>query len=296
METFWEIWQYELLEITDTEKLRVGQVVLGLLILILGMLLSSLLSRMVGRRMRRRDLNPTAAAVAQKVVYYVLLVAVLFTTLFMLKIPITAFAFLGGAIAIGVGFGTQQIMNNFISGWILIAERPVRIGDLVEIGDSRGTVEFIGARCTRVRRTDGVDLLVPNSQLLEQTVINWTLTDNMVRTTVRVGVVYGSDVRKTEELLYRAAKEEEGVLKQPPPLVVFEDFGDNALVFDLYIWAQVNRPMELRKIRSDLRFKIDALFREAGLVIAFPQRDVHLDTLKPLDVRMVGGAAAKAGD
>lgn len=166
MDTFWEIWQYELLEITDTEKLKVGQVVLGLLILVLGMLLSSVVSRMVGRRMRRRDLNPTAAAVAQKVVYYVLFVSVLFTTLFMLKIPIAAFAFLGGAIAIGVGFGTQQIMNNFISGWILIAERPVRIGDLVEIGDSRGTVEFIGARCTRVRRTDGVDLLVPNSVLL----------------------------------------------------------------------------------------------------------------------------------
>lgn len=291
MDTFWEIWQYELLEITDTEKLKVGQVVLGLLILVLGMLLSSVVSRMVGRRMRRRDLNPTAAAVAQKVVYYVLFVSVLFTTLFMLKIPIAAFAFLGGAIAIGVGFGTQQIMNNFISGWILIAERPVRIGDLVEIGDSRGTVEFIGARCTRVRRTDGVDLLVPNSVLLEQTVINWTLTDNMVRTTVRVGLAYGSDVRKAEELLYRAAKENGGVLKEPPTLVVFEDFGDNALVFDLYVWAQVNRPLELRKIRSDLRFKIDALFREAGLVIAFPQRDVHLDSVKPLEIRMVGGAA-----
>lgn len=162
METFWQIWHCELLEITGTEKLKVGQVVLGLLILLLGMLLSSVISRMAGRR----NLNPTAAAVAQKVAYYVLVVAVLFTTLFMLKIPITAFAFLGGAIAIGVGFGTQQIMNNFICGCVLIAERPVRIGDLIEIGDSRGNMEFIGARCTRVRRTDGVDLLVPNSVLL----------------------------------------------------------------------------------------------------------------------------------
>lgn len=117
-----------------------------------------------------------------------------------------------------------------------------------------------------------------------------------MRTTLRVGHAYGSDVRKAEELLYRAAKGNSGVLKELPPLVGFEDFGDNALIFDFYIWAHVNRPMELRRIRSALRFRIDALYREAGLVISFPQRDVHQDTLKPLDVRMVRSVAARTGE
>jgi small-conductance mechanosensitive channel len=200
-----------------------------------------------------------------------------------LNIPVAALAFISGAVAIGVGFGAQNIINNLISGWILMSERPVRIGDFVEIDNSRGTVESIGNRSTRIRRIDGVHLLVPNSQMLERVVVNWTLVDRNFRTSVRVGVVYGSDVRLVQRLLMQVAAEQKEVLKEPGPIVVFEDFGDNALIFDLFFWCEATGERELRLVRSDMRFRIDEYFNANGVVIAFPQRDVHLYAKTPIE-------------
>jgi small-conductance mechanosensitive channel len=169
------------------------------------------------------------------------------------------------------------IINNFISGWILMWERPIRIGDFLEMGEVKGTVESINTRSTCIRRVDGVHVLVPNSYLLENTVTNWTLIDRLVRTNVRVGIAYGSDVELATELLNRVAGEHASVLKDPPYSVIFDDFGDNSLVFDLNVWVYADAEKGLRVIRSDLRYQIDRLFRESGIVIAFPQRDVHLD-------------------
>lgn len=205
------------------------------------------------------------------------LVIVAMSTLDLLSVPLAAFAFVSGAVAIGFGFGAQNIINNFISGWILMWERPIKIGDFLELGEVRGTVESIDTRSTRIRRVDGVHLLVPNSQLLENTVTNWTLVDDLVRTAIRVGVAYGSDARLTETLLKQVAQEDPDVLDEPPFLVLFDNFGDNALEFELNIWVHSTAERGLRVVRSDLRFRIEELFREHGLVIAFPQRDVHLD-------------------
>ena len=214
-----------------------------------------------------------------------LLVVIFIMTLGLLHIPVTALAFISGAIAIGVGFGAQNIINNLISGWILMSERPVRIGDFVEIDENRGTVESIGNRSTRIKRVDGIHLLVPNSQMLERIVVNWTLVDRKFRAVVRVGVVYGSPVRLVEELLYQAVREHAEVLAEPKPLVVFEDFGDNALVFDVYFWCEAAAERDLRMIRSDIRFRIDELCNENDIVIAFPQRDVHLYARTPIEIR-----------
>ena len=205
----------------------------------------------------------------------------------MLGIPITAFAFATGAIAIGIGFGAQNIINNFISGWILMAERPIRINDFIEIDTTHGTVEQIGNRSTRIRRTDGVHLLVPNSVLLERTVVNWTLVNNDIRTIVRVGVAYGSPPKKVAELIMEAVLQQAEVKARPKPIVVFEDFGDNALIFDVYFWCEVARERELRQVRSDIRFRLSELFEQNEIVVAYPQRDVHIDSLSPLQVRLL---------
>ena len=198
-------------------------------------------------------------------------------TLDLLRIPLTAFAFISGAIAIGVGFGAQNIINNFISGWILMWERPIKIGDFLEMGELRGKVESINTRSTRIRRLDGVDVLIPNSFLLENSVINWTHKSHVVRTSVVVGVAYGSDVQQVTTLLEKAADEYEGVLKEPERAVVFDAFGDSALIFELLFWANLSGERGLRTMRSDLRYRIDALFRENGITISFPQRDLHVD-------------------
>ncbi len=246
-------------------------------VLLLGIIFIGWSTRLLKKVMRRRDITPDAIQVITRA-YWIIAYAMLFLGLLsLLHIPLTAFAFVSGAIAIGIGFGAQNIINNFISGWILMWERPIRIGDFLEMGDIRGTVESVNTRSTRIRRNDGVHVLIPNSYLLENTVINWTLVDKLMRTTVRVGVAYGSDVKVVRQLMEQAANEHPEVLNEPPAVVFFEDFGDNALIFDLKLWIDSGEERDLRRIRSDIRFRLEELFDEAGIVVAFPQRDIHVD-------------------
>ncbi len=234
-------------------------------------------ARFLRGRMEKRAVNPDLIQMVSRAWLILGFVVLAFLVLEQLQVPLAAFAFVSGAVAIGVGFGAQNIINNFISGWILMWERPIKIGDFLELGDVRGTVEAINTRSTRIRRVDGVHLLIPNSYLLENTVTNWTLQDDLVRTAVIVGVAYGSDVELVRDLLKRAADENPDVLKEPQRFVLFDDFGDSSLVFELNIWVRSKAERGLRNIRSDLRFSIDALFREHDVTISFPQRDVHLD-------------------
>ena len=269
------------------QALTIGQVVSVLLLLAAGYFGGRFIGFMLGRRLEKTRLRPDVIHILKRVVFFTIIVLVVITALGLLGIPLTAFAFATGALAIGVGFGAQNILNNFISGWILMAERPIRIDDFIEIDAWQGTVERVGNRSTRIRRTDGVHLLVPNSQLLERTVVNWTLVDQSIRTTVRVGVQYGSPVRLVSDLIMQAITEQQQVKTKPAPSVVFEDFGDNALVFDAYFWCDVTGERLLREIRSDIRFRLCDLFAENDIVVAFPQRDVHLDTSGALEVRVI---------
>ena len=247
-----------------------------LALLVGGIILVLWSARFLRSRMLKRNVDPNVVELAFRAYLIVGMAIIVMSTLDRLSVPLAAFAFISGAVAIGFGFGAQNIINNFISGWILMWERPIKIGDFLELGEVRGTVESINTRSTRIRRVDGVHLLIPNSQLLENTVTNWTLIDDLVRTAVRVGVAYGSDVRLTEQLMYRVASEHADVLDTPAALVIFDNFGDSSLEFELNFWVHSTGERGLRMIRSDLRFAINQLFREYGLVIAFPQRDVNV--------------------
>lgn len=270
---------------TGDAKLTVGQVLLAVTAVLAGLVVARLLERLVSSRMRAMAVGPDMVQLVRRLLFYGLMAMVVLTALAILGIPLTAFAFVSGAIAIGVGFGAQNIINNFISGWILMGERPIRIGDFIEIGEARGRVEAINNRSTRIQRTDGVHMLVPNSTLLESTVINWTLMDQRIRTSVKVGVAYGSPVNEVRELLLAACGEHDKIMATPAPMAIFDDFGDNALVFEVFFWTEAKSAMEVRSICSDLRFALDAAFAEAGIVVAFPQRDVHLDGTLVLERR-----------
>ena len=283
MDDLHKYWNFPLVTLSSGAQVTIGQVALTLFILVVGLVLAWYLQRLIGRQMRKANVDPNVAQTIQRVLFYGILVGLFILVLSMLNIPVTALAFVSGAVAIGIGFGAQNIINNLISGWILMSERPVRIGDFVEIDTHRGIVESIGNRSTRIRRIDGVHLLVPNSQMLERVVVNWTLVDRNFRTSVRVGVVYGSPVRLVEELLYKAGTGQKDVMAEPPPVVVFEDFGDNALIFDVFFWTSAMGERELRLVRSDIRFRIDEYCRENDIVIAFPQRDVHLYAKTPIE-------------
>ena len=286
MEALLELLTKPLISFSD-QTITLGQVLLVPGLLLLGFFLLRWSGRMISSRLTARSVNPDVIQLVSRAFYVIGLTVLSITALDLLNVPLTAFAFVSGAVAIGVGFGAQNIINNFISGWILMWERPIRIGDFLEIGETRGTVEAINTRSTRIRRVDGVHLLVPNSHLLENSVVNWTLVDRLARSVIRVGVAYGSPVERVAALIEQAAVEHEAVLPEPRPAVYFEDFGDNALIFELYYWINATAERDLRRIRSDLRFRISKMFTEHDIVIAFPQRDVHIDgevrLLKPAE-------------
>jgi len=212
----------------------------------------------------------------------------------LVSIPLTVFAFLGGALAIGIGFGTQTLLKNFISGMLMLLERKVRVGDIVEVEGIVGTVTSVDIRASTLRGFDGVESVVPNATFLEQKVTNWTYTTPRVRRTIKVGVAYGSPARRVSEILEECALAHALVLRDPPPHVWFEEFGDSSLHFGLYFWVEVGPRSSTPQIASEIRFMIAERFAEEGITIAFPQHDVHLDTSNPLSVQIVESPDGKA--
>lgn len=279
MQTFEQVKNFlstELFTLFDV-TFTAGDLIIVPLLYVVGIWAIGKLAHLATYRLRRTGASPDTIHLFKRLFYILAMAILVITSLDLMNVPLTAFAFLSGAVAIGVGFGAQNIINNFISGWILMWERPIRIGDVLEVDNARGVVEAINTRSTRIRRVDGVHMLIPNSKLLENTVINWTLIDLLTRTTVKVGVAYGSDCRLVAKLIEQAVLEQTEILPEPKPIVIFDDFGDNALIFEVYFWINATAERDLRKIRSDIRFTIDALFNQHNIVIAYPQRDVHLD-------------------
>jgi len=277
METVSKILNTSILSVGNGDGITVLQIAFTLLTLLIGLWFARWSERKFSKRLEQRNVDAGVIQLLRRLFYILVILVLVFTALDLLSIPLTAFAFITGAIAIGVGFGAQNIINNFISGWILMGERPIRIGDQLELDDMLGTVETINTRFTRVRRIDGVRLMIPNSQLLENTVVNRTIVDRKIRSHVRVGVQYGSDVQKVKRLLDKISANNPDILEDPAPAVIFEDFGDSALIFDCFFWIEATKERTLRGVRSALRFEIDRVFKENDIVIAFPQRDIHVD-------------------
>ncbi|MFW5681606.1 MAG: mechanosensitive ion channel family protein [Phycisphaeraceae bacterium] len=285
-ELFRELWYTTLFQ-SGEAAVQLNQIVIAFAIVIFGVLVSKAITGLLRKRLTRlKRVDEHAAVVIEKILFYLLLVVIVLVAMQVVGIPITVFTLLGGALAIGVGFGAQNIFNNLISGFIIVLEKPIRVGDIIEVANTEGKVISIGNRSTLVRRFDGIDVLLPNAHFLEQQVINWTLHDTELRGKVSVGVAYGSDTTAVREIIAQAAGENDKVNPNKRIDVIFEEFGDNALTFDLYFWTSVTTPMDMKRVRSEIRYRIDELCRERNIVIAFPQRDVHLDTLKPLEVRV----------
>jgi small-conductance mechanosensitive channel len=194
-----------------------------------------------------------------------------------LGINLSALSFLAGAIGVGVGFGLQNVTNNFISGIIILFERPIKIGDRIEVGDVNGDVVHIAARSTTVRTNDNIAIIIPNSSFISSNVINWSHGDSKVRFRVPVQVAYDSDIRLVEKLLLEVAKDNENVLEDPPPRVIFKEFGESALKFELRVWS--SRLLHRRGVLiSQLNFAIFEKFKQEGVRIPYPQLDLHVKT------------------
>lgn len=268
------IWNFSF-TIGDT-KIFIHQLVIALIAFLAGLVLSKLISRRVGKKvLPRMKVEPGPASAIQTILYYILLIITAVIALQIAQVPLTVFTIFGGALALGIGFGSQNIMNNFISGLILMLERPVQVNDIVTVNGETGVVRKIGARATHIQRYDGVTNIVPNSHLLENAVANYAIPDARMRSMISVGVAYGSDTALVKKTLESLLEDHERVIQSPDNRVLFMGFGDSSLDFEIHFWITLRSALDRRQIESDLRFKIDALFRENNITIPFPQRDIH---------------------
>ncbi len=210
-----------------------------------------------------------------QIVSNIVLVVGIFIVLENTGIHLGALTVFAGAVGVGVGFGLHNIASNFISGLVILAERPITIGDRVEVAGVIGQVQQIRARSTVIVTNDNIATIVPNTKFIDSPVTNWTYGDPRVRFRIPIGVAYGSDVEKVREMLIAAGAENPHTLKDPAPSVFFRGFGDNSLNFELVAWSSEmsHRPS---RYRSDLNFSIERKLREAGIEIPFPQRDLHI--------------------
>lgn len=281
-----DLWNLKLFKLGSTE-VDVSQIIIALVVLVVGALLAKVIANRVGQRvLPRMKVNRGAASALQAILYYTLLAIAVLLSMQVAGVPLTVFTLFGGIVALGVGFGSQNIVSNFISGLIILIERPISVGDLVVVSDRMGTVQRVGARATHIEDYLGTTVIVPNSYILENKVSNLSLPTPVVRSSVTVGVAYGSDVKKVTELLELSVNEHERVIKQRQSAVLFTDFADSALVFEAHFWIQPKNTLDKLTIESEIRYCIDAHFRENSIAIPFPQRDTNLKADKPIEVRV----------
>jgi small-conductance mechanosensitive channel len=206
---------------------------------------------------------------------YVLMVIGFMVILQFLGVDLTGLTIIISALGVGVGFGLQNITNNFVSGIIILFERPIKIGDRIEVGNVTGDVVKISMRSTTVITNDNISIIVPNSEFISSTVINWSHTDRNVRFNIPVGVSYKSDPEKVEKILLEVAEQNDGVLNNPAPDVLIDGYGDSSIDFTLRVWT-INYITQPLVLKSQLYYSAFKKFKEHGIEIPFPQRDIHV--------------------
>ena len=302
-----QVWNFELFAVEDSTIVEgktvttsygvtVGKSIGVLLLYAFAYWLFAMLTRLLERLMVRRfKVDPQVASVMRRWLMIAVSVVLIILILNLARIPLTAFAFMGGALAIGIGFGTQTIIKNVISGIIILFERKIRVGDIIAIGGTTGHVTAVDLRASTVRSFDGVEALVPNSTFLENQVVNWTYSNSRIRREIRIGIAYGSPVRQAADVIIGCAEEHGQVLKDPAPEVYLEDFADNAVLMVLVFWVELSPTLSGRRVDSDLRFMMEKRLAAADIAIPFPQRDVRVSVADAVPVRMVPPAAEAAG-
>ncbi|UCD81001.1 MAG: mechanosensitive ion channel family protein, partial [Desulfobacterales bacterium] len=225
----------------------------------------------------RRGLDPGARMSIARLIHYALVLVGFILALFALGFDLKNITILGGALGVGIGFGLQTIVNNFVCGLIMLFERPVKVGDTIELNGQQGIIKKVGLRSTVVQTYDNSEIVVPNSDLITNQVTNWTLGERLSRIRIPVGVAYGSDVPLVMNTIRECAADNQTVLKHPAPKVLFVNFGDSSLDFELRVWvADFDTRLQ---VVSELHQEIDRRFRELNIEIPFPQTDLHLRSI-----------------
>ncbi len=275
-DTFVTVWNYALWKV-DHSSVTVGHCVIALIVMLVGIHVSRHIKGRLRKRLeKKRNLDSSGKLALERITFAIMLTAVFYTTLAILRIPLTVFHFAVGGLMIGFGFGARELFSNLISGIILMVERPVKIDDVVEVENEIGRVFNIGLRSFQIHTENNIDIMLPNSVVLNEKLINWTKNDHMVLTKVSIGIAYESDIHKATELMIQAVANIDGVLKEPAPFVLFKKHGASTLNFDVYFAVNVKNKMERWVFESETNYSLNDTLRAAGVDIAFPQLDVHL--------------------
>jgi len=250
------------------------------LILVIGYGVASALRFLLREEVLRRfHLSRGLPELITSMIYYLLMLIVVLVAVNAAGIELNRFTVLTGAFGVGIGFGLQNVINNFVSGLILQFERPIHLDDILEVDNNLGRVTRIGIRSSTIRTFQGAEVIIPNATLISSKVINWTLSESQRRREFPVGVAYGSDPKMVQKILWDAAARHELVLSKPEPMVYFTGFGDSALNFELHFWVmQENNPLQ---ITSEVALAAMQMLEEAGIEIPFPQRDLHVRSVDP---------------
>lgn len=263
---------YKLIPLKDF-PVRVLDIIEVCVIIVATIVTLFLMKRFLKRRAAKKDIDRGRTYSIFKIFKYFLIVISVMLVMEALGIKVTILLAGSAALLVGLGMGIQEVFNNFTCGIILLFDRTIQINDIIEVDGIVGKVKEISMRTTKIVTVDYIDILIPNSKFVNDKVINWTHNNEATRFSVSVGVAYGSDTQLVEKILIEAASSHGKIEKSQKPIVQFKDFGDSSLNFDLYFWSFENFIIE--KVKSDVRFKIDLLFRENNIEIPFPQRVVH---------------------
>lgn len=269
----WALFSTPILELSGS-KISILSIFFALVFFYLSTVLSRYCQKLTEKFLENKDLDRGVKGSISKIAGHVAQIAGILIALDMVGINLSSLVALGGVLAVGIGFGLQNIAQNFISGLIILFERPIKKGDLVEVDGVYGRVSEIGSRSTTVTTKDDVSIIVPNSKFISEQVVNDSFSGERRRFHIDVGVAYGSDTKKVESILRDVALSHEKILKNPAPAIFFKEFADSSLNFDLTVW--IEDLWNYEHILSDIRFKIDHKFREESIEIPFPQRDLHL--------------------
>jgi len=274
----WNLLSTPLFELGNSQ-ISLASLFVALLILGGFFIISKIVERGVQNALKNKAMDPGIKGSIERFSRYLTVVIGVFVSVDTIGISLTSIAALGAVLMVGVGFGLQNIAQNFISGIIILLERPIKQGDIVVVGGVSGKVRDIRVRSTVIETRDDVAIIVPNSQFIAEQVINDSFSGHKIRKTLKVGVAYGSDVEKVTQILMKIASEHKEVLKDPDSKVLFMDFGNSSLDFELRFW--VSELWATDAILSDLRYAIDLEFRNGGVTIPFPQRDLHIKSCEP---------------
>ncbi len=262
-------------------SITIGDVLNFLFILLISFTITSLVAFFIDSgqfKSKYINLPKGIPAAISLVIRYFIIAAGIILALSSLGVDLSKFNLMAGALGLGIGFGLQNVISNFVSGLILVFERPILVGDTVEVNNLLGTVKRIGVRSSNISTFDGAEVVVPNSNLISNDLINWTLSSNLKRIEILIGVAYGTDLNTVLKILRETVDSHEDVLKTPAPQALFSDFGDSSLNFRLRFWVPFEHGMQAK---SDVSVALYNAFEEKGIQIPFPQRDIHIKTVPP---------------